>query len=536
MYTANWDLIGRFGIARGALAGRTALVTGAARGIGEGVAVTLAALGARVVIVDRLPAGRAVADAILADGGEAEFIACDLGVADQVTAMLPKALAAFGGIDILVNNALHTNVAPVLEVDLAEWEQTFATNARAAFLTIKGLLPGMLERRQGVIVNMIAYEGLAMSGPYAASKMALRSLAFSVAGEIGPDAGVAVFSFVPGIVDTPLINEVLLPQMQARTGLPTEQLLAAVAQNPGYPGLVPVDHCATALAYTIVHGPEYHGQVADPFEPLERIGVIEMPRLDPATEAPAQLVSGPISGLFMKQYLLDVTSLNQDLEQRIGIRTRELDAARRRSETLLLNILPKPIADRLTQGETLIADHFDAVTVLFADLVGFTPLSAGLTPERSVEVLDAVFSEFDRIAGQYALEKIKTIGDCYMAVGGLPEPQSNHAELVASAALEMLPALARVGKWLGLPLSVRIGVHTGDVVAGVIGRQKFVYDLWGDTVNVASRMESQGVGDRIQVTQEVYRLLGNRFRFTPRGEVEIKGKGLMPTYFLVGAG
>ena len=142
----------------------------------------------------------------------------------------------------------------------------------------------------------------------------------------------------------------------------------------------------------------------------------------------------------------------------------------------------------------MIADHFAGVTVLFADIVDFTPISSKLTPERAVDVLDAVFSEFDRIAGHYELEKIKTIGDCYMAVGGLPEPQADHAERVASAALEMLPALSRVGKWLDLPLSVRIGLHTGDAVAGVIGRQKFVYDLWGDTVNTASRMESHGVG------------------------------------------
>ena len=155
----------------------------------------------------------------------------------------------------------------------------------------------------------------------------------------------------------------------------------------------------------------------------------------------------------MKQYLGDVASRNKELEDRVAQRTRELEAARRRSDTLLLNILPAPIAERLKAGEDMIADHFAAVTVLFADIVDFTPTSSKLTPQRAVEVLDAVFSEFDRIAQHYELEKIKTIGDCYMAVGGLPEPQSDHAERVASAALEMLPALSRVGKWLDLPLS-----------------------------------------------------------------------------------
>jgi class 3 adenylate cyclase/NAD(P)-dependent dehydrogenase (short-subunit alcohol dehydrogenase family) len=535
MYAVNWGLIDRLAIARGALAGRTALVTGGARGIGEGAATTLAALGAQVVVVDRLPRGQEVVDAIRAAGGEAEFIRCDLSVVDDVMAMIPRAIEAFGKVDILVNNALHVTVAPILALELDDWDETFATNARAPFLTIKHLLPGMLERGHGVVVNMIAYEGTPAAAAYSGTKMALRSMAFSVAREIGNQSGVAVFSFVPGIVDTPLMRENLLPATAAALGITVEAALEIVAQNPGYPGLIPVDHCATALVYTIVHGPEYHGQVADPFEPLDRVGVIAMPRLD-ATEAPAKLdVSGPQSGLYIKSYLSDVTAQNRDLEQRIEIRTHELEAARGRTEALLLNILPAPIAERLKRGEGIIADHFEDVTVLFADLVGFTPMSSTMTPGRAVEVLDAVFSEFDRIAGHYELEKIKTIGDCYMAVGGLPEPQARHVELVANAALEMLPALSRLGAELELPLSVRIGLHTGDVVAGVIGRQKFVYDLWGDTVNIASRMESHGVGDRIQVTEQVYRLLGDRFSFVPRGVMDIKGKGLMPTYFLVGS-
>ena len=535
MYAVNWDLIERFGISRTALAGEVALVTGGARGIGEGAATTMAALGAQVVVVDKRPIGQDVVDAINAAGGQAQFINCDLSVVDQVMAMIPKAVETFGKIDIVLNNALNAPMAPVVALDLADWDETFAINARAPFLIIKNLLPGMLERQHGVIVNMIAYEGSPMAAAYAATKMALRSLAFTVAREIGNDSGVSAFSFVPGVVDTPLMREDLMPKAAAMMGLSVEQAIQMVALNPGYDGMMPVDHCATALVRAIVHAPEYNGQVADPFEPLDRIGVIQMPRLDP-DEAPAQLdVSGPQSSLYIKQYLGEITNQAKELEERVALRTRELDAARRRSDTLLLNILPAPIAERLKQGEHMIADHFADVTVLFADIVGFTQISTQLTPERAVDVLDAVFSEFDRIAGHYELEKIKTIGDCYMAVGGLPEPQANHAERVANAALEMLPALTRVGKWLDMPLSVRIGVHSGDAVAGVIGRQKFVYDLWGDTVNTASRMESHGVGDRIQCTERFYRMMGDRFTFTPRGQVDIKGKGMMPTYFLVGA-
>ena len=296
-----------------------------------------------------------------------------------------------------------------------------------------------------------------------------------------------------------------------------------------------MDHCATALVYAIVHAPEYHGQVADPFEPLDRFGVIEIPQVDPSLDPENIDVSDPLSALYVRQYLSKVTSINKELELRVEERTRELEAERLRSESLLLNILPPSIAARLKRGEKMIADYFTDVTVLFADLVDFTPLSASLAPQRTVEVLNTVFSEFDRIAGQFNLEKIKTVGDCYMAVGGLPEPCSDHAERVAEAALQMVPALSRVSKDLDIQLSARFGLDCGSVVAGVIGQQKFIYDLWGDPVNTASRMESHGISDRIQCTESDYQHLNKRYSFETRGQVPIKGKGLMQTYFLLGS-
>ena len=531
MYVANVELLDKLEIPPGSLVGRTAMITGGARGIGEATAVTLAHLGARIVIVDVLPSGQDVADSIKQGDGQAEFIQCDLSDVDQLLSMIPQAISSFGAIDILLNNALHLHTAPIADFPLEEWEKTFDTNAKAPFLLIKHFLPNMLKRSHGVIINMIAYEGSPMASAYSGTKMALRSLAYTAAREIGNDSGVSVFSFIPGIVDTPLIRDVVVPNAVAAFGIPEEEVIPIIAQNPGYDGLIPVEHCASALVYTIVHAREYHGQVADPFEPLDRAGVIEMPKIDSDDEID---VSGPLSGIYIKQYLGDVSSVNKELEHRIDVRTRELEDERDRSEGLLLSILPPPIARRLEDGEKLIADYFDDATVLFADMVGFTQLSSRLKPSKVVEVLDLLFGEFDAIADKHGVEKIKTIGDSYMAVGGVPIRQDDHADRVAKVALEMVPTIEQIGRRLDLPLSARIGVHSGDVVAGVIGRKKFIYDLWGDTVNTASRMESYGVTGRIQCSDQFRTLLDNSFQFEPRGEIEIKGKGKMPTFFLTG--
>ena len=211
-----------------------------------------------------------------------------------------------------------------------------------------------------------------------------------------------------------------------------------------------------------------------------------------------------------------------------------LDRAHQLSEELLLNILPPPIAKRLKLRGGTIADDFAGVTVLFADIVGFTRLSARLPPERIVEMLNELFCRFDDLAGALGLEKIKTIGDCYMVAGGIPEPRADHAEVVAEMGLAMLGAVEEIAARSGEALSVRIGIHSGPVVAGVIGKRKFIYDLWGDTVNVASRMESHGIAGAIQLTEATRRLLDGKYRLHSRGVIEIKGKGEMETWLLDG--
>ena len=211
-----------------------------------------------------------------------------------------------------------------------------------------------------------------------------------------------------------------------------------------------------------------------------------------------------------------------------------LHAEKEKSESLLLNILPFPIAQRLKEEQGYIADSFPEVTVLFADIVGFTVLSTRLSPTELVEILNIIFSEFDRLAEKHGLEKIKTIGDAYMVVGGLPTPRSDHAEAIANMALDMQKEITQFNATTGEAFSIRIGIHSGPVVAGVIGIKKFIYDLWGDTVNTASRMESHGIPGCIQLSAATYQLLQDKYLLEERGHIAIKGKGVMNTYFLNG--
>uniref|UniRef100_A0A832H285 Adenylate cyclase n=1 Tax=Oscillatoriales cyanobacterium SpSt-402 TaxID=2282168 RepID=A0A832H285_9CYAN len=213
---------------------------------------------------------------------------------------------------------------------------------------------------------------------------------------------------------------------------------------------------------------------------------------------------------------------------------KQIQAEQEKSERLLLSILPKPVAEQLKQDQQTIAEHFTAATVLFADIVDFTKLASARSPIETVRLLNEIFSAFDYLAEKHELEKIKTIGDAYMVVGGIPTPRPDHAEAVADMALDMQDAIAKFNQQTGESIAIRIGISTGPVVAGVIGTKKFIYDLWGDTVNTASRMESQGISDDIQVTEVTYACLNQAFRFEPRGAIEIKGKGEMVTYLLKG--
>jgi len=211
----------------------------------------------------------------------------------------------------------------------------------------------------------------------------------------------------------------------------------------------------------------------------------------------------------------------------------EAEDLRAESERLLLNVLPASVAERLKHGES-VADHFEEASILFADIVNFTPFSTDRSPVEVVAVLNRIFSAFDRLTDQYRLEKIKTIGDAYMVVSGLPAPRPDHLEALIEMALEMQAVMQRLRREGLCEFNLRIGINTGPVIAGIIGYKKFSYDLWGDTVNVASRMETFGVPGRIHVTEQVYLRIKDKYIFEERGPIQVKGKGEMTTCLLVG--
>jgi guanylate cyclase len=211
-----------------------------------------------------------------------------------------------------------------------------------------------------------------------------------------------------------------------------------------------------------------------------------------------------------------------------------LQAAQDRAENLLLNVLPRSIADRLKADSQTIADQFSSASILFADVVDFTPFSERLAPGEVVGVLDHLFSHFDNLAERYGLEKIKTIGDCYMVAAGVPIPRPDHAQALVLMAIDMLDAMRSSDDVGHLGLEIRIGINSGPVVAGVIGRKRFLYDLWGDAVNTASRMESHGTSGRIQITRATYDLIADEFECEPRGTISVKGKGEMEVWHILG--
>jgi serine/threonine-protein kinase len=318
-----------FGL-RGALAGRTSVVTGAAMGLGAELARFLALAGSRVALLDvQAEMGEQVAESIRQEAGIASFHRCDVCDEADLVATLRAIEAEHGAIDVLVNNAGRMVVAPVAETSSAEWDAMHALNLRPVYVAVREVLPGMRVRRQGVVLNVIAPEGGGFHAAFASSKAAVRSFTQSVARELGTDSGVASVSFFPGVVDTPGMQH-NLAQASRLLGLSLDATRAHFARNPGYTDLMPASHCAAALAFVIVHAREYHGQVASPFEPLQRFGVITTG----APVSPTQADAGSPFDLTaaLRQMVATVEAENRELELRIQARTAELATAKQELE------------------------------------------------------------------------------------------------------------------------------------------------------------------------------------------------------------
>jgi len=257
------------------------------------------------------------------------------------------------------------------------------------------------------------------------------------------------------------------------------------------------------------------------------------PWLEPAAEVTTELARA-FFALNLTGVGMTVVLIIRDFVRRLQAANRDLELEKMRSEGLLLNVLPASIAERLKAGEQTIADRLDEVTIVFTDLVGFTPMAQARPANEIVDLLDEVVAEFDRLVEKYQMEKIRTAGDGYMAVAGAPEPSTNHASRAADLALDMMESIRSYTDFSGNSLGLRIGIDCGPVIAGVIGLKKFTYDVWGDAVNTASRMESHGVPGKIHVTERVRERLQGSHRFEERGLIEVKGKGQMRTFFLIG--
>jgi adenylate cyclase len=263
------------------------------------------------------------------------------------------------------------------------------------------------------------------------------------------------------------------------------------------------------------------------------VGWVAEPWLEPVPGVTTE-VTRTFFALNLAGVGLAVVLIIRDFLRRLQAANRELEREKASSESLLLNVLPASIAERLKAGEQTIADRLDEVSIVFTDLVGFTPMTQDRPAAEIVDLLDDVVAQFDRLVERHHMEKIRTAGDGYMAVAGAPEPSTNHAKRAADLALDMLETIRSYTDFSGNSLELRIGIDRGPVIAGVIGLKKFIYDVWGDAVNTASRMESHGVPGKIHVTERFRDRLQESHRFENRGLIEVKGKGQMKTFFLIG--
>lgn len=519
--------------------GRIAVVTGGARGIGAQVAWALAHLGAHVIILDKRELGSSVAEDIVAKGGSAEFMTVDLADAVWLEATQSEILARHERVDVLVNNASRLVGVAFLEAPLSLWDELYRTTVRASASLICAFLPVMQRNRCGVICNTVAAEGLSWAGYFSSAMVGQRSMILSLAGEIDADDGVSVLGFAPGVVDTPLVREDT--ESLRYYGMSLDEW-AKFVDNPGYEGLMPVEHCGASYAYCLAHARAYHGQIADAFHPLINYGVVtRKTRERDQPDAYGDNISATV--LQCSQYVQGISSVNRNLEIRIKERTAELEAANGRLadqnrliEDLsqkLARYLPKQVYQSIFSGqiEANLQSRRRRLTVFFSDICDFTRKSERLEPEALSEVLNTYFSAMTEIARDHGATIDKFIGDAILAFFGDPESHgpSTDAARCVEMAIEMqrcmrrlAPEFARLG--LSESLQIRIGINTGYCTVGNFGSfERLDYTIIGSPVNLAARLQQQAEPGTILVSDATRALVAERFEFASRGALNLKG-------------
>ena len=324
------------------LAGRVAIVTGGAKGIGKQTAVALSMLGGRVAIIDKDEAATTETAAyIRAANSDCLPIIADISHEGELLRAIGTVEKTWQQVDILVNNAAEAFIGSFAEETLEVWDRLFNANLRYPTLALKSLLPGMLERSFGIIANIISLEGLTFSSAYSATKVGMRSLTTSISTEIGNNSGVSIFSFSPGIVDTPLVNTYFYPELARRFGMTMQDIIDGIGGNPGYPGLMPAEDCAAALVHCIVKAHAYNGQVTSPFMPLAQAGVISFEDIGSfgSDKTPAEHEEGmALVNTSLREYLKSAVEINRNLEHRITLRTKELTKANQELQEALAEV------------------------------------------------------------------------------------------------------------------------------------------------------------------------------------------------------
>ena len=532
------ELLGRIGLKPQIFEGRVALVTGAARGLGEHVARGLAHLGADTVLADIRESGEAVAASIRAEGGKAEFLKVDLRDSEALDTIQRRLLDRHGRIDILINNAATLRGMPLIETPMEEWDDIYRTTVRASAFLISKFLPGMIANRFGIIANTVAAEGLSYGAYFSSALVGQRSMVLSLAGEVGKADGVSVFGFAPGVMDTQLVHEDSMTLEYY--GMSEEEWIRDFVDNPGYDGLMPPSDSAASYLYCLAHAPEYHGQIADAFHPLIQHGIIT-----PKDEERSPGLSDNVHAAVRQcnDYIHGISSVNRNLEVRIEARTRELEEAncqlaaqKRYVEDISARIgryLPQQLYQSIFSGDSgaEIGAGRKYLTVMFSDIRDFTKRTERLEPEALSEILNLYFSAMTEIARAHGATIDKFIGDAILAFFG--DPRSDGRERDAQRCVEMavemqrrMVALAPSFAKLGLhdPLEIRIGINSGFCTVGNFGSyERMDYTIIGGPVNVAARLQAAAEPNAILVSGNTRSLLGGGIQLRDRGRLTLKG-------------